>query len=325
MLENSLPGWFRKGVRLREGALPGKFRLRQALAGSLFLLAMVASLPPHSPAQESGLLQASASGEYSVALPELPESLRVEWVQQERLLRDSFEQQVLDIREDNRASLRKLREDAAEARLQAREEYREELRELREEHNEEMQRLSADLPPEKYQRKREDLQEEYLDDIEDLRADQERLIDEIGGDLEEELDELTAELEQLLFDLRTEKQYALEQLKAEKMEALLQHYRRQLDMEALRMIMSSLGVGPLGEQVVFEILDYLRDRVYIEASHTDLGPSRIRMTVTVSVDPVVIDQAMELFDLSGVRKMPDEGPPPGRERVPSNEPSSNGF
>ncbi len=312
-------------MRLKEGALPEKFRLRPAVAGSLVLLATVAGLTPHSPAQEPGLLQASVSGEYSATLSELPKSLRMEWIQQERFLLDSFEQQALDIREDNRASLRKLKEGAAEARLQAQEEYRDDVRRLRERHNEEKQRLSADLSPERYQRRSEDLQEEYLDDIEDLRIDQDSLVNEIGEDLEEELDESAAELKQSLFDLRTEKQYALEQLEAEKMEALLQHYQRQLEMETLQMLMPSLGDGPLGEQVVFELLDYLRDRVYIEASHTDLGPSRIRITVTVSADPATIDQAMELFDLAGERKTPDEGPPPGRERAPSNVPSSSGF
>jgi hypothetical protein len=39
MLENSLPGWSGKWVRLKEGALPDKFHIRQAVAGSLVLLA----------------------------------------------------------------------------------------------------------------------------------------------------------------------------------------------------------------------------------------------------------------------------------------------
>jgi hypothetical protein len=316
ILETSRSGWSGKRVRRKEGTLPEKLRLRLAVAGTLVLLAAVAGLPPHSPAQEPGLLYSSASGEFSAALPELSESLRAEWVEQERHLLDSFEQQALEIGKANRAFQRELRENAAEARLQAREDYREDLRKLREEHNEKMRRVSAALAPKRYQSKREDLREDHQDDLEDLKTDQERLINEIGEDLEGERDDSASELEQALFDIRTEQQYALEQLKAEKLETLLQHYQRQLEMEALRKIIPSLGVGPSGDQVVFEVLDYLRDQVYIEASRKDLGLSRIRITVRVGADSATIDQAMELFGLSGAGKTPGEGLSPGIERVP---------
>jgi hypothetical protein len=282
-----------------ERALPEKSRLRQAVAGSLVLLAAVAGLSPRALAQEPGVLQASANGEYSTALSGLPESLRMEWIQQERLLLDSFEQQSLDAQAENRVSLRRLREEAAEERLQAHEEYREELRDLGERHAEELQRLAADVPPERYQRKRESLQDDYRDDAEDLRIDQARLLDEIREDHQEELDELASELDQLLFNLRTERQYALEQLKVDTIEALLGHYQRQLEMEALERIVFPLGVGPSGDQAASEVLDYLRDRVSVEAVRTDVGRSSIRITVTVRADVATIDDALKLFNLSG--------------------------
>jgi uncharacterized protein (UPF0216 family) len=80
---------------------------------------------------------------------------------------------------------------------------------------------------------------------------------------------------------------------------MLQHYQRQLEMEALRMIMSDLTTGSFEGPVLFEILDYLQDRVSIEVTLRDLAHSRVRMAVTMNSDSTIIKQAMELFGLSG--------------------------
>ena len=297
-------------LRRREKPPWRKFRLRRAGVGLLVLLTAVAALPPPSRAREPALLQASASGEYSTALSELPESLKAEWIEQKRLLLDSFAQQVIDVREDSRSSLRDMKENAATARRRALEDYHEEESELREEHAEDLQRSAANLSPERYQRKRENLLEEFRDDIEDLRIDQEELADEIRRDFAEEVDELAGDLEQSLFGIQREQEYAIEQLEAERREAMLQHYQRQLEMEALRMIMSDLTTGPFEGPVLFEVLDYLRDRVSVEVTLRDLAHSRVRMAVTMNSDSTIIKQAMELFGLSGEQKAPDGGSSP---------------
>lgn len=290
-------GRSREWKRPRKGSCQEKALLGLAVAGSLMLLVMAAGPPPPSVAQEPKLLQASASGEYSLALHELPDSIEMQLNRQERLLLDRFEQQTLDIQEDNRDSARRLREDAAEEKLEAREEHRDEMRELNEEYNKKRQDLSSDLPAEKYQDKSEDLREDRLDDTEDLRIDHERRINKIDKDLRVEIDEISTELEQTLFDLQTERQYALEQLRAEKVEASLLYHQRELEVEAMREIISSLGAGTLGDEVVFDILDYIRDRVYIEAIRSDLGSSKTSITVTIGAEPTTIEQAMELLGL----------------------------
>jgi hypothetical protein len=295
----------------RRGKPPwGKLRLKRAGVGLLVLLTAVAGLPPPSPAQEPAPLQASARDEYSTALSELPESLKSEWIEQKRLLLDSFAQQVIDVREDNRSSLRDMKENAAAARRQALENYHEEGTKLREEHAEDLQRSAANLSPERYQRKREDLLEDLQDDIEDLRIDQEELAGEIRRDFEEEADELAGDLEQSLFEIQREQEYAIAQLEAERREAMLQHYQRQLEMEALRTIMSDLTTRSLEGPVLFEILGYLQDRVSIEVTLMDLAHSRVRMEVTMNSDFTTIKQAMELFGLSEGQKAPDGAPPP---------------